>query len=87
MLDLLASLHAISRQSTHNLLPEQFTCRRDDGNSRVGAVKAHRHCRHSWPWFAAVLCTNAGAQVRFGSVVGTVADAEREPTVAGATVS
>ena len=34
---------------------------------------------------AAVLCTNAGAQVRFGSVVGTVADASGA-TVSGATV-
>jgi outer membrane receptor protein involved in Fe transport len=86
MLDLLASLHSLLHsQRTRTSYQNNSRCTRADGNSlgrRLGALLL--------PIFlalfaAAVLCANAGAQVSFGSVVGTVADASGA-TVSGATI-
>ena len=76
MLDLLASLHSLLHsQRTRSSCQNNSRCRRDDGNSLSRRLGASLLPTLLTLFAAAVLCTNAGAQVRFGSVVGTVADA------------
>jgi hypothetical protein len=86
MLDLLASLHLfLQSQCTRTSYRNNSRCTRTDRNSlsrRVGASLLPVLLAF---FVAAVLCANAGAQVRFGTVVGTVADASGA-TVSGATV-
>ncbi len=82
MLDLLASLPSLLHsQRTRTSCQHNSRCARTDGNSLSRPL-----CPSLLPVLlalvaAAALCTNAGAQVRFGSVVGSVED------VSGATVS
>src|SRR5437016_12950413 len=86
MLDLLASLHSLLHsQRTRSSCQNNSRCRRDDENSLSGRLGASVLPTLLALFATAVLCTNAGAQVRFGSVVGTVADATGA-TVPGATV-
>src|SRR6201987_6522904 len=83
MRDLLASFHPLSERT--------WASRRNSGAERVGAKSVRRHFTVTvlstllTLSATAILCTSAGAQVRFGSVVGTVADATGA-TVSGATV-
>ena len=86
MLDLLASLHSLLHsQRTRSSCQNNSRCRRDDGNSLSRRLGASVLPTLLALFAAAVLCTNAGAQVRFGSVVGSVADASGA-TVSGATI-
>ena len=86
MLDLLASLHSfLHGQRTRTSHQNNSRWTRADGSSlsrRLGASLLPILLAF---FAAAVLCTNAGAQVRFGSVVGTVADTSGA-TVSGATI-
>ena len=86
MLDLLASLHSLLHsQRTRSSCQNNSRCRRDDGNSLSRRLGASLLPTLLTLFAAAVLCTNAGAQVRFGSVVGSVADASGA-AVSGATI-
>jgi hypothetical protein len=86
MLDLLASLHSLLHsQRTRSSCQNNSRCRRDAGNSLSRRLGASLLPTLLALFAAAVLCTNAGAQVRFGSVVGSVADASGA-TVSGATI-
>src|SRR5437870_2135839 len=86
MLDLLASLHSsLHSQRTRISYQNNSRCTRADGNSLSRRLRASLLPILVALFAAAVLCTNAGAQVRFGSVVGSVADASGA-TVSGATI-
>src|SRR5438132_1377981 len=86
MLDLLASLHSsLHSQRTRISYQNNSRCTRADGNWLSRRLRASLLPILVALFAAAVLCTNAGAQVRFGSVVGSVADASGA-TVSGATI-
>jgi len=86
MLDLLASLHSLLHsQRTRTSCQKNSRCTRADWNSVSRRLGASLLPILFAVFAAAFLCTNAGAQVRFGSVVGTVADTSGA-TVSGATI-
>lgn len=86
MLDLLTSLSSfLHSQCIRTSYQSNSRCTRTDGNTL-----SRRRCSSLLAILmalvaAAALCTNAAAQVRFGSVVGSVADASGA-TVSGATI-
>jgi carboxypeptidase family protein/TonB-dependent receptor-like protein len=86
MLDLLASLHSLLHSQRARISHQNNSrCTRADGNSLTRRAGAAVLPTLLALFAAAVLCTSAAAQVRFGSVVGSVADASGA-TVSGATV-